>query len=295
MTNNHVLNRNRLKIKNRDNIFEIQFKEKNKSFIIKSDDMTFIFTEELIDITFIQFKKKLSEKINPNYLKIYDKECIINDITTVIQYPVDEEALKNMKNKNDYVQNLSFSSGNIIYLSGINYCNKCPTYYASSGSPLVNNSLKVVGIHKSSSKDNEKYAIKSTVAKYAICTAYLRRNKNEINNTINIIEELTEERMEDIINHNIIKLKDPKIHNLKKFNNNIFKFDGNDYIPSLLFYRTNHAWYWTDQIPNNYDMETLKYLKWEIIIPHEDLINTDMDPIYRNLIMWLRLSEFMYL
>jgi len=94
MTNNHVLNRNRLKIKNRDNIFEIQFKEKNKSFIIKSDDMTFIFTEELIDITFIQFKKELSEKINPNYLKMYDKECIINDVTIVIEYPLDEEALK---------------------------------------------------------------------------------------------------------------------------------------------------------------------------------------------------------
>jgi len=42
-------------------------------------------------------------------------------------------------------------------------------------------------------------------------------------------------------------------------------------------------------------MKTLKSLKWEIIIPHEDLTNTDMDPIHRNLVMWLRQSEFMYL
>jgi len=209
MTNNHVLNKNKLNL-NRNNIFEIYFKEKNKNFVIHSNDMTFIFTEELIDITFIQFKRELSEKINPNYLKIYEKECIINDITTVIQYPVDENSLKNMNNKNDYVPNLSFSSGYIKYLSGINYCHTCSTYYASSGSPLVNNSLEVVGIHKSSSKDkNENYATKLTVAKYAIFTAYLRRNKNEINNTINIIEELTEDRMEDIKNHNLIKLKEP--------------------------------------------------------------------------------------
>jgi len=295
MTNNHVLNRNQLNL-NRNNIFEIHFKEKNKSFIINSDDMTFIFTEKLIDITFIQFKKELNEKINPNYLKLYNKECINNDITTVIQYPVDSNLLINMNNKDEYIQNLSFSSEHIEYSSGISYCHKCSTYSASSGSPLVNNSLEVVGIHKSSLPNrNENYATKSTVANYVICTAYLRRNKNEISNTIDAIEEISEERMEDIKNHNLIKLKDLKNRHLIKLNNNIFKFNGNDFIPSILFYRTNHAWYWTDQIPNNYDMGTLKSLKWEIIIPHEDLTNTDKEPIHRNLIMWLRLSEFMYL
>jgi len=291
MTNNHVLNKNKLNL-NHGNIFEIYFKEKNENFIIGSDDMTFIFTEELIDITFIQFKKELSKNINPNYLKMYDKECINNDITTVIQYPVEN-------NKNDYVQNLKISLGIIEYLSGINYCHTCSTYYVSSGSPLVNNSLEVIGIHKSSSKDkNENYATKLTVAKYAICTAYLRRNKNEINNTINIIEELTEDRMEYIKNHNLIKLKEPQNRNLIKLNNNLFKFVGNDYIPSLLFYRTNHEWYWTDQITENYEMKTLKSLKWDIIIPHEEINNEknkSLSLIHRNLIMWLRLSEFMYL
>jgi len=298
MTNNHILNKDKLNL-NSDNIFEMYFKEKNKNFVIHSDDMTFIFTEELIDITFIQFKKELSEKINPNYLKIYEKECIINDITTVIQYSVDKDLLINMNNKNDYVPNLSFSYGNIKYLSGINYCHTCSTYYGSSGSPLVNKSLEVLGIHKSSLYNkNENYATKLTVAKYAICTAYLRRNKNEINNTINIIEELTEDRMEDIKNHNLIKLKEPQNRNLKKLNNNIFKFVGNDYIPSLLYYRTNHAWYWTNQITENYEMKTLKSLKWEIIIPHGEINNEEnksLSLIHRNLIMWLRLSEFMYL
>ena len=291
ITNNHVLNKDQLNL-NCNNIFEIYFKEKDKIFVIHSDDMTFIFTEELIDITFIQFKKELSENINPNYLKMYDEECINNDITTVIQYPVDN-------NKTDYVQKLSFSSEHIEYSSGINYSHKCSTFSASSGSPLVNNSLEVVGIHKSSLPNkNENYATKSTVAKYAICTAYLRRNKNEINNTINVIEELTEDRMEDIKNHNLIKLKDPKDYNLKKLNNNIFKFVGNDYIPSLLYYRTNHAWYWTNQITENYEMKTLKSLKWEIIIPHGEINNEEnksLSLIHRNLIMWLRLSEFMYL
>ena len=65
ITNNHVLNKDQLNL-NCNNIFEIYFKEKDKIFVIHSDDMTFIFTEELIDITFIQFKKELSENINPN-------------------------------------------------------------------------------------------------------------------------------------------------------------------------------------------------------------------------------------
>ena len=279
MTNNHVLNRNQLNLKNCDNIFEIYFKEKNENFIINSDDMIFIFTEELIDITFIQFKKELSEKINPNYLKLYNKECIDSDITTVIQYPVND-------NKNDNVQNLKISFGNIKCSSGINYSHKCSTYSASSGSPLVNNSLEVVGIHKSALPNkNENRETKSTVAKYAVCTAYLQRNKNEISNAIDAIEEISEERMEDIECHRLIKL-----------NNNIFQFNGNDFKPSLLFYRTNHAWYWTDdQITDNYKMKTLKSLKWEIIIPHEDLTSTNMDPIHRNLVMWLRQSVFMYL
>jgi len=45
-------------------------------------------------------------------------------------------------------------------------------------------------------------------------------------------------------------------------------------------------------------MKTLKSLKWNIIIPHEEINNEknkSLSLIHRNLIMWLRLSEFMYL
>ena len=75
------------------------------------------------------------------------------------------------------------ASGNIIHVSSdINYCHTCSTYFASSGSPLINSSLKVIGIHKSSG-DNENYATKISVAIYAIFTSYKRKYNNEIRDT----------------------------------------------------------------------------------------------------------------
>lgn len=289
MTNNHVLYKNHLDSET-DLGFEIFFEDRKEKFCINSNDMNFVFTEELIDITFIQLNDEIINKIDPYYLTVDERECIENDSIMVIQYPINRELVKDFKYnkikslKNPIVQELSITNGNIKDSFGINYSHSCSTYFASSGSPLFN-SLRVIGIHKSS-KGNVNYATKITVAKYAIYTSYIRKYKNEIRNSLGIIKELSNDKIKELEKHRLIQQE----------NNILFKYEGNDIIPSLLFYRTQHAWYWT-YYTINYDRENLKHLKWSIIIPHEtiDLNDASLLTIHKVLIMWLRISEFMYL
>jgi len=279
MTNNHVLNKNQLCVENNP-VFEIHFEDNNEKFSINSQDMNFIFTDELIDITFIQLKDEIINEIKPHYLSTDNKECTENNSIMIIQYSSNEEKFK----ENRTIQKLSISYGKIKNTKGINYSHDSPTYFASSGSPLFN-TLNVVGIHKSSNGE-ENYATKISVAKYAIVTSYKRKFKNEISNTLGVTEELSNEKIKDFEKHNLIHQKD-----------NIFKYQGNGIISSLLFYRTNYAWYWTDQVINSCDMEILKYLNWTLINPYDDEINEDesLSTIHKTIIMWLRLSEYIYL
>ena len=193
MTNNHILGEKLLNSKS-DSICKIYFEE-GREFNINSENMDFVFTDKLIDVTFIQLKKEKIDKINPNFLKIEDSECTVNESIINIQYPIKKESLNNINNNNSnkicdlsILQERSIASGSIEYSSGINYCHSCPTREASSGSPLINNSLKVVAIHKSSNSIKG-YATKMTIAKYAIYIAYIRKNNNEINNATSNVKK----------------------------------------------------------------------------------------------------------
>jgi len=117
MTNNHVLSKNQLKSKN-DPIFEIYFDENKENFEINSNDMNFIFTEELIDITFIQFNDEIIKRINPFYLSIDNRKCVKMDQIMVIQYPVNKELLENIKN-NKKGSNKNYNIKNFPWLVGI--------------------------------------------------------------------------------------------------------------------------------------------------------------------------------
>ena len=274
MTNNHILGKKQfnsyIKIK-------IYFEQSKKEFNISLNDIKFKFTDELIDITFIELKEELIEKIHPKFLIPNEKDCVKDDPIYVFQYPINE----------DKEQYLAESPGTITDLYGIHYCHKCSTYKASSGSPLIDSSLKVVGIHKASSDLNENYATKMTVAKYAVCTTYERVLKKEIFNTIDPIK-LSKDDLNEIEKH---QLEQQKILNL-------FKYKGNELIKPIYFYRTNHAWYWTEE-----DIEedikkkknNIRNSKWSIIIPHEEINKNYENPFHNNLIMWLKLSESMYL
>jgi len=280
MTNNHVLDEKQFK-----SVIKIHFKCRKEKFNKKEDfeinlkDIDFKFTEKLIDITFIKLTDKFIKNIKPEFLSPKEEDCVKGDIVNVIQYPIND----------DKKQYLGISPGPIKRLHGINYYHKCSTYKASSGAPLIDNELNVVGIHKSSS-EKFNYASKITVAKYAVCTAYERKFiKKEINNIIEI-KEMSKDIVKELEKHQLIQQK----------NKNIFKYKGNKLIKPISFIRTNHAWYWTTDknIENNLDKK-IRHLKCSIIIPHEKKINENNKkaymPFHNNLIMWLRLSEFMYL
>jgi len=312
MTNNHVLNENQLHTESNP-IFNIYFYERDQpeqKFSIGKNDIKFVFTDSLIDITFIQLSDELIKAINPHFITPYDEECIVGDAITVIGYPVDFNNNNNSSsrssssdsfdddddddsnNDNDNHPFLSNGVGIIKNSSSMNYYHNCATFNASSGSPIIH-LLNVIGVHKSSNdQKNENYATKINIAKYAVCTVYKRIcKKNRINNTMKEIGEqglLSPEYINDLEKHQLIK----------QGNLNIFKYEGMEPNTSLLFYRTNHAWYWTNQIPDNY--ENIKNLKWTIIIPHEKIEKIKKDeesllPIQKVLIMWLRLSESIYL
>lgn len=198
------------------------------------------------------------------------------------------------KFENYNIQNLLITYGSIKSLSGFNIVHDCSTYQGSSGSPLINSSLKVVGIHKSSDPTKDaNYSTKLTVAKYAICTAYKRKYLNEIKDTVNVVEELSQDKIEVLNKYSLIQYKN---------NKNLFIYKRKKSISPLILYRTNYAWYWTDEIIEDIDEIKLyeKKIKWTIIIPHEKILNIKenekcLEINHKILIMWLRLSEFMYL
>jgi len=100
MTNNQVLNSSQLNSdKKEGEVFKIYLEGKKKDYYtISLNDMDFIFTEEVIDVTFIQLKDGITKKINPYFLKIDDNECYEKEKIMIIQYPIDDELAEN-KNK----------------------------------------------------------------------------------------------------------------------------------------------------------------------------------------------------
>lgn len=138
ITNNHVLNSRYL---HSNFTFKICMENIYKKISIGIDNSKFIFTSDLLDVTFIQFTDALieKEKLNKrNFLCLCNKECSIDDNVHIIQYG---------KDKNSY-----FSGGKIHSLHGLNYIHSCSTQEGSSGSPLLNTNLEVIGIHKRHTK-----------------------------------------------------------------------------------------------------------------------------------------------
>jgi len=244
MTNNHVINSEYIK-----SYASFKIKINNESYIIDFNESNFIFTSELIDITFIQ--------LNVDFIKHYDfiflepcyDEPNKNEMIYIFQYP---------KAK------LSFASGYIEDHFGFNYFHNTSTNRGSSGSPLLNKFMKVVGVHKigiSTDNGDINLATDFTTIDYAIRTLY---NKSYINE--------------------IIKAKEPT-RSLTKHEDSLFKKYGLEKTPLLnmyycpyieypssvlLFYRTNHAWYFTRREKSNicYHLDNVKTYNWT-------LINTD--------------------
>ena len=303
MTNNHVLDSKCIKPGNSFSICLNKFKKK-----IFLNESNFIFTSEFIDVTFIQLCKKDINDIELNnpyfqFLDPYLDRCNEEEKIYIFQYPE---------------RNLSYAEGKIESISGFNYFHIASTKGGSSGSPLLNNDMKVIGIHKAGiEKEKKNIGTKFNNIEYAIRTLYNKRNINNINKAREPTRELSEDEKKELKKHD---LKETNIPNLYKC-----PYKKNPSL-NLYFYRTNHAWYYTTK--NKINNRNIKINHWNLINAYEPFTSYGVDYIYKNIrniklshfnllketishpdkmidemlehhheliIMWLKLSELMYM
>eukprot|EP00833_Pecoramyces_ruminatium_P012532 jgi/Orpsp1_1/1186564/evm.model.d7180000051510.1 len=247
MTCNHILGSEYL---DEDFKFLIKFNNEEKNYEIKLNKSYLIFTSKLLDVTFIQLNKDLISKLNLNE-EDFLIPCISNDITDeyyVIQYPQGG--------------NCKFANGKIINdksSNNIYYFHKITTDEGSSGSPLVNRYFEVMGIHKGKNDlnvdENENIATKISIIYYALRILY--KNKFKIKNRIieDLPKELSKEELDELENHRI-----HRVQKIKKSGNIDKVFVTSEPCSSsvLYFYRTKHAWYWTNKINEASENEKFK-------------------------------------
>jgi len=227
---------------------EYTVKDIDKEYTVKLDEYHIKFTSELLDITFIQFTDTLINEINEEYfLYPCNEDCKKDDIIHIIQYPDGK--------------NFKLANGKIIDIYGFDYLHQCSTENGSSGSPLLNENLKVVGVHKTYIKNkNANIATRFTVVEYAIRNLYNNRHLIGINKSRLSSKLLSDDEIMELYTHGLQKTSSEKIFKIPKTNNS----------SELLLYRENHAWYWMKR-PSNLTEENLKEIsklkqcKWSII------------------------------
>jgi ankyrin repeat protein len=327
MTNSHIINENILKS---DKSFIIYKAEKAIEIKIK-ENLRFVFTSELLDVTFMELDDDIIDDIEPEFLYPCDKDAEDGESILIFQYA-----------KIKY----SLAHGNIKYARSFNYYHEAPTASGSSGSPLLNNEFKVVGIHKSKkiefnkNDDNENQenndkkciniATKYTEIEFAIRKLYensnldgiekARESAKELSDTeINELNEyglqplkLPSNEIDEIVSEiNMIKEEDEKkikLEKLKILKKSLFycKFS-----KRLLFYRTNFSWYITvvseKKSKNNYfskdeyNLNDIRELKWMPITSNNEKIIKKIEKKIIGfgrehvLITWLGLTDLDYL
>ena len=189
---------------------------------------------------------------------------------------------------------LSFASGIIESSSGFNYFHNASTNSGSSGAPLINNNIKVIGVHKMgiiSEKNN--VATNLNIVKYAISTLFNKDYINDIKKARESTRKLSDDEIEELKKHG---LKETSLSNMYKC----------PYFSSssvMLFYRTNHGWYFTKKEKNktNYVLKEIKLYNWTLINIYkkiEEIINEfgkELEHRHELIISWLKISELMYM
>jgi len=104
MTDNHVLNESVFKTNKTFKIYMANNEEQAIEIPINKKD--FIFTSELIDITFMELDINIIENIEPVFLHPSDNDAIIHESIIIYQYASAEYSL---------------AHGNIIDIQGFNY------------------------------------------------------------------------------------------------------------------------------------------------------------------------------
>ncbi|KAL6632930.1 ankyrin, partial [Neocallimastix sp. 'constans'] len=308
MTNNHVINENCLKLGESFEIYKSS--EDNNPIQIKINDKNFVFTSELIDVSFIELSDESIEKINPFFLMPSNTNARENESIEILQYSEKE---------------LYTAHGNIKEIHSFNFYHKISTYFGSSGSPLLNGKYEVVGVHKSGIKNkNVNVAVKYSEIEFAIRTLYDNKDVYGIGKARESAKLLSEHEM-DILNEYGLKLKlsSDDINELKEEINQSIKSKYEKKIKlneleivqkslfyctfseNLLFYRTNYVWYVTylskkeKNFISKFSLDNIKCLNWYPLISNSKKLDNSIDSKIKGrefiLITWLKLTELMYL
>ena len=163
----YILNRDNIK---NGSIINIECMKKKKK--IKITEKRKVFANEELDYTCIEILKSDSIK---NYFKIdqflfqYNKEIFKYNDIFILQYP----------NGND----ISFSSGKILFLNNNKIFHNASTEDGSSGSPIIRRSKEnyVIGLHFGGIKKNENFYFCNLATPFDLIINDIKGAKNEIN------------------------------------------------------------------------------------------------------------------
>ena len=262
ISNNHTINGDFLF--NKDSELEIHIKEK-KDIIKLNLDKRMKYTNEEYDITIIELKE--TDEIE-NFLELDD--IIIDDIINnnnknkefidktiyIIQYPESE---------------LSVSYGlldNIYSDKNYNFIHKCSTKNGSSGSPIMNMSNKIIGVHKEGYKDE--YNIGSFLneaIKEFIQQFYYHKDISDNKNDKNIILNEYNKKYN-------LDIKDINIEKLDLSSKNIGN-EGLEYLSKIEFKKLKNLDLSNNNISNISALKSIKFKNLEIL----DLSNNKISDI----------------
>ena len=262
ISNNHTINRDFLF--NNGSELEIHINEK-KDIIKLNLDKRMKYTNEEYDITIIELKE--TDEIE-NFLELDD--IIIDDIINnnnknkefidktiyIIQYPESE---------------LSVSYGlldNIYSDKNYNFIHKCSTKNGSSGSPIMNMSNKIIGVHKEGYKDE--YNIGSFLneaIKEFIQQFYYHKDISDNKNDKNIVLNEYNKKYN-------LDIKDINIEKLDLSSKNIGN-EGLEYLSKIEFKKLKNLDLSNNNISNISALKSIKFKNLEIL----DLSNNKISDI----------------
>ena len=182
MTTNHVLGEDDITLGKK---ISFSLNDENIFYEIEIDESRRIFTDKKYDITIIQIKQNDNIKIDKNsflniderLLKENAKEIFKKEQIYLLHYSKDEK--------------LIFSYGEIKNINEDNYTiqHLCNTEDISSGGPIINSRLQVIGIHTSDGPEGKNYNIgtflKEPLEKFKNKIEKNENNKNENNKNEN--------------------------------------------------------------------------------------------------------------
>jgi len=216
----HVINKSDI-----NKSITITLNDDNYKKSLKIDNERMIYTNEKLDVTFIEIKEK--DNIN-NYLELDDeiKNCIFsnNENFYFLKNIYSNKSIYSINYPNGKKVVVSYAQSPIFYENNNNFLHKCSTLYGSSGAPiLLIENQKVIGIHLSADYQNLNKAslIIDSINEF-------QKNENNIFNNDNLTAKLIDNIKKIIRNKSLENKFSPMSNNNMNNNFNINNFCQNN-------------------------------------------------------------------